>query len=153
MIRLFAALLLAGCSTAPSDTAPARQSAITLAGPAIVRDTAEAGPDVDVAAYVRLANGADTPDRLTSVNCDCAQRVEMHPTFDPEMKTLQALDIPADGILEIRPGGPTHLMLMGVTAPIAVGETIRMRLTFDRAAPINVDFVAVANSKEGWNAQ
>lgn len=152
MHKLFAALLLAGCATATSETAPARQSAVTLAGPAIIRDTAEAGPETSVAGYVRLANGGDTADKLVGVSCDCAERVEMHPTIDPEMKTLGALEIPDYGKLEIRPDGPRHLMLMGVKAPIAVGETILMRLAFDRAARIEVDFIAVANSTNGWDA-
>lgn len=148
--RAFGAVLLMALSACAAT--PERAGRITLAGPAIVRDVAAPGADVQSAAYVRLHNAGEA-DRLVAVSCACAQSVEMHATADRAMHTLPHIDAPAGGNLEIAPGGPTHLMLMGVREPIAPGATIRMRLEFERAAPLEIEFVAVENSREGWAAR
>ena len=44
-------------------------------------------------------------------------------------------------------------MLMGLKAPIAPGDIVRITLSFERSAPLEADFVAVGNSKEGWAAR
>lgn len=147
MRAILLTVLLAGCATAPAERA-----SISLAGPAIVRDVAAPGADVQSAAYVRLHNAGEA-DRLVAVSCTCAESVELHATANRAMHTLPHIDAPAGGDLEIAPGGPTHLMLMGVREPIAPGATIRMRLEFERAAPLEVEFVAVENSREGWAAR
>lgn len=142
-------MVLMSCA---SVQAPA-VATIELAGPAIVRDSETSGPDVQAAAYVRLRNATMAPDRLVALDCTCAREVQIHSTFDRSMHTLPHLDIAAGGELEIAPGGPTHLMLMGVTEPIQPGETVRMRLRFATAPPLEIDFVAVGNSREGWIAR
>jgi copper(I)-binding protein len=147
MRQLLCALLLAGCA---SPTAPV--SSVTTPGPAIVRNTPDAGPDVQVAAYIRLANSAPRADRLVRLTCVCADSVEIHETANRAMHTLPHLDIPAGGELEIVPGGPTHLMLMGLGAPIQPGERVSMTLEFDHAPPLTAEFIAVENSREGWTA-
>lgn len=146
-------LLLAGCAAAPKAAEPAPSAAIVLDGPAIVRDSPETGPDSQVAAYVRIRNSSAEPDRLIALSCACADKGEMHATYDRAMHVLPSLDIPANGALEIAPGGPTHLMLMGLKAPIATGDVVRITLSFERSAPLEADFVAVDNSKEGWAAR
>lgn len=152
MIRLLRALsltiVMAGCATLEAPT-----PSIVLAGPAIVRNSPTSGPEVQAAGYVRLQNNSDRPDRLVSLSCTCAEDVQMHSTFDRAMHVLPHMDIPARGELEVIPGGPTHLMLMGVKAPIAPGESVRITLTFEQAGPFEFDFVAVENSREGWAAR
>jgi copper(I)-binding protein len=147
MRHILFALALASCATAPIAI-----TGITAPGPAIVRNAPEAGPDVQVAAYVRLHNPSATPDRLTGLSCACADAVEIHSTFDRQMHKLETLDIPANGQVEIAPGSPTHLMLMGVRQPIERGETVRITLMFEHAAPLEVSFTAVENSRQGWDA-
>jgi periplasmic copper chaperone A len=144
-LGLLAALLLNACAT---PATPALQAV----GPAIVRNSPEAGPDVQVAAYVRLYNPNAAPDRLVGLSCTCADAVEIHNTFNREMHTLESHDVPASGYMEIAPGSPTHLMLMGVREPIEPGETVRMTLMFERAGPLEIDFIAVENSRAGWDA-
>ncbi len=139
------ALLLSACAT---PAPPALQAV----GPAIVRTSPEAGPDVQVAAYVRIYNPNASPDRLIGLSCACADTVEIHNTFNRQMHTLESHDVPANGYMEIAPGSPTHLMLMGVRDPIEPGETVSMTLTFEHAPPLQIDFTAVENSREGWDA-
>lgn len=145
MRMIVAALLAAGCASAP-------ESPSVSTGPAILRAVDVAGPDVDVAAFVRINNAAPNDDALVGVSCACAERVEIHNTFDGDMHVLPALDIPARQATDIRPGGPQHLMLMGMKAAHANGETVRMVLTFRSGARLEADFTAVGNSAEGWKA-
>lgn len=141
------ALALTACAVTPAPTA------VTAPGPSIVRNSTEAGPDVQAAAYVRLVNGADQPDRLVRVTCACADEVQIHSTHDSAMHTLPHLDIPANGALDIVPGGPTHLMLMGVREVIEPGQSVTMTLHFAHTPAISTGFEAVENSREGWAAR
>ena len=63
------------------------------------------------------------------------------------------LDLRAGAREAIAPGSPRHLMLLGTTRPIAVGDkvTIRFGLADGRSA-IGV-FTAVADSAAGWAAR
>jgi copper(I)-binding protein len=142
---LLAAMLVAGCASAPDATR-------ISAGPAIFRAVDVAGPEIDVAAFVRLTNSGAADDALVGVSCDCATRVEIHNTFDGDMHVLPSLDVPAGQATNVRPGGPTHLMLMGMKAPHANGETVRMTLTFRSGGRLAADFIGVGNSAEGWKA-
>lgn len=139
-----AALTLGACATTPA--APS----ISIPGPAIVLAVSETGPDVQVAAYVRIRNAGEA-DRLVAISCDCADGVEIHNTFNREMHTLAHLDAPAVADLEIRPGGPTHLMLMGLRRPIALGERVPMTLRFEKAGELHADFTAVESSRSAWD--
>jgi len=51
------------------------------------------------------------------------------------------LDVPA-GTTELRPGGG-HLMLQQLSGPLQPGDELEMRLTFERAGPIDVDVAVV----------
>lgn len=148
MISRFAALALLGLAACITPSQPQ----LHATGPAIVRNSPEAGPDVQAAAYVRIYNPNPNPDRLIGLSCACADAVEIHNTFNREMHTLESHAVPANGYMEIAPGSPTHLMLMGVREVVEPGEIVRMTLTFERAAPLEIDFVAVENSREGWAA-
>lgn len=143
MRTLALALLAAGCATTPAPPS---------AGPAIFRAVDVSGPDVDVAGFVRITNTSPTADRLVALACACAERVEIHNTFDGDMHVLPSLDIPAGQATDIRPGGPTHLMLMGMKSPHAAGDTISLTLTFASGVTQTIPFTGVANSAEGWEA-
>jgi copper(I)-binding protein len=86
-------------------------------------------------AYVRLS--ADKATRLVSAASPAAQTVEIHQMSMEDgvmkMRALPALDIPAGGSIEFKPGG-YHFMLFGLKKPLAAGETIALTLKFQDAA-------------------
>jgi copper(I)-binding protein len=86
-------------------------------------------------AYVKLS--ADQATRLVSAASPAAQTVEIHQMSMEngvmKMRAVPALDIPAGGSVELKPGG-YHLMLFGLKKPLAAGETITLTLKFQDAA-------------------
>lgn len=151
--RMFAALplvLLAGCATigaAPSRAPIAIESAI-------VRDGAEAG--ADVAGYAAFVNRGPTAS-IVSAACTCARAVELHVVRREggtvSMDTDWPLMLPAGERVEVKPGSPHHLMLVGIVRPIAVGEVVALRFTLDDGREVEADFTAVADSAIGWEAR
>jgi len=97
---------------------------------------------VDVSAgYLTVVNGASTADALVAVSTPRAQRVEIHEMrMDGSvmhMRAVSRLDITAGRSVSLAPGG-RHLMFIGVTQPFVEGETIPVRLSFERAGEIDV---------------
>lgn len=131
----------------------ALQAGIITAESPIIR--AAPAPGDDVAAYVRLRNSGPA-DRLVAVECACAETIEIHRVNrGPDgvsMDTEAGLDIPAGGIMEIRPGSPLHLMVKATRPGLTLGADIPMTLHFERAAPIVVRFRAVEDTRAGWQA-
>lgn len=94
------------------------------------------------AAFMALLNGLDTPVRLASVAGDAAKAIELHETVNDNgvMKMEphpEGFEIPAGGALELKPGGK-HVMLLGLTKPLAVGDSIDLTLNFEGAEPITL---------------
>ena len=90
-----------------------------------------AGP---AAAYLRIANTGSGADALVSVSSPAADAVELHESMMGDdgsmgMRPIDELAIPAGGSVELKPGG-AHLMLIGLTSPLAAGGTVQLRLTF-----------------------
>ena len=80
--------------------------------------------------------GGGAPDRLTGGSTDAARSVEFH-TMRMDgavmrMRRQAAIDIPADGTVKLQPGG-THVMLVGLDAPLTVGKSFALRLDFAEA--------------------
>lgn len=130
-----------------------------LSGPvtlekAIVRAVPAAGDDA--AAYVRIVNPGEA-DRLVALSCTCAERVEIHKVDRsgerPTMVALPGLEVPAGDAVEIRPGSPLHLMLMGVKTPIPAGSSIALTLHFEKAGKVTATFAAVEDTRAAWDAK
>jgi copper(I)-binding protein len=138
MSWLAALVLAAGAQGGPI----ALESAI--AGPA-------SEPGEHVGGYVRIRNAGPEADRLLEVTCACSRSSEIHGTRDGGMVALPALEIPAGGTVEIRPGSGLHLMLEAV-GPIAAGSEVELTLRFERAGRITQRFAVVADTFAGWSA-
>jgi copper(I)-binding protein len=65
------------------------------------------------------------------------------------MIALAALEIPAGGMVEIRPGNGLHLMLEAV-GPIAAGSEVELTLRFERAGALQHRFTVVADTFAAW---
>lgn len=127
--------------------AGARQEPIALDS-AIVGVASE--PGEHVGGYLRIRNTGETADKLIALSCTCSRQVEIHSTAHPgRMETLAALEIPAGGTVEIRPGSQMHLMLEAV-GPIAAGSEVELALHFERAGTLVQRFAVVADPHAAW---
>ncbi len=91
------------------------------------------------AAYMAIKNAGDQADQLVSVTCDVAGKAEVHETTVKdniaEMHPIPALDVPANGSVELKPGS-YHVMLMDLKQPLTPGQTITLTLNFKSGAAI-----------------
>jgi copper(I)-binding protein len=122
---LFAVLLLASCK--PASAPPA----ISVDG---VWARATVPGQSGSAAYFTIRN-AGGEDKLLTVSSPRADASLHSTTMDNgvmRMRPLQALDIPAKGTVELKPGG-THVMLMGLRQPLQAGASLELDLEFQKS--------------------
>lgn len=120
----------------------------------LVADPGHAGEDS--AGYLIVRNPGAAEDRLLSVTCACASRVELHRIDrsgpSPRMATDPDWAVPAAGQLEVRPGSPLHLMLINFDPARAVDGKVRLTLTFRDAGAVQADFALAPDSRAAWAA-
>lgn len=94
------------------------------------------------AAYGRVVNGTGEADRLIAVKGDIATAVEIHEMTMEDgvmrMRKLEALDVPANGAVELKPGG-NHIMLIGLKDALSEGGSLSLTFVFEKAGEVNVD--------------
>ncbi len=100
------------------------------------------------ALYLTIANPTDQADQLLSVSSAIAQAVEMHESINDNnvMRMLarpEGFAIPAGGTLELLPNGK-HVMLLGLTQALAVGDTFTATLTFAHAPALTLPIAVAA---------
>jgi hypothetical protein len=124
---------LAACSGSPGSSAvPTISNAWARPGAAGAQS----------AAYMTIT-GAGQDDALISVASAAAATVELHEsTTDAEgmmgMHPIERLDVPGNGAVTLEPGG-FHVMLMGLSAELAVGDTLALELVFEKAGTVAVE--------------
>ncbi len=94
------------------------------------------------AVYFLVRNPSHQADSLIHVQTDVAERSEIHESTmgsgdTMHMQMHSALEIPADGSIELAPGG-YHVMLIGLIDDLTPGEEFTLRLTFEKAGEISV---------------
>ena len=92
---------------------------------------------VNSAAYLTIENRGTAADRLVEVIFGGANRVELHESFVDErgiasMRPVASVEVPAGGEARLEPGG-LHVMLMGLTGRLSVGDSISTVLRFEIA--------------------
>ena len=128
-------------NTVPSATPAATPSAM----PTVTENAAEAisianpriratAPGQKISgAFMTLTNSSATPYALTAVSFGAAEVVEIHETSMQDkmmqMKRIGQIDIPANGMVELKPGS-YHIMLMGLKKELTAGTTEILTLTF-----------------------
>lgn len=133
---------------------------LLLAGLACVRAAAAAEPSIQiVAAWARATppgvdNGAvyctivnhGGADKLVGARSSAAHGAEIHASLSEngvvEMRRVEALPISAGTSVELAPGG-THLMLVGLAAPLAAGAKVELTLVFSTAGEIALEVPVV----------
>lgn len=91
-----------------------------------------ANPQVG-AVFLVVENHKTIECRLVGAASDAAQRVELHTHAEENglmtMRQVEAIAIPAGGEHALARGGD-HVMLMGLTEPLAAGDTVTLTLDF-----------------------
>lgn len=90
--------------------------------------------------FLSLDNAGDA-DKLLSAVSAVADRVELHAMKMEgdvmKMRQLDAIDVPAKGKIELKPGG-LHIMLIGLKAPLKEGTNFPLTLRFEKAGEVTV---------------
>jgi copper(I)-binding protein len=99
------------------------------------------------AVYFQLHNGGDSAITLMGADTPAASAAEIHTTENDNgvMRMRQLTDgvtIGADGSIELTPGG-MHLMLVGLAAPLAEGDTVKVTLHFEGVDDLTFDVPVV----------
>ena len=93
--------------------------------------------------YFEIRNTGKEPDRLLSATSPAARQVEMHVSEHAgevaKMRQLRAFEVPARERLTLEPNG-AHLMLVDLVQPLKKGERFPMKLRFERAGEIDIEF-------------
>jgi copper(I)-binding protein len=91
--------------------------------------------------YMTLVNNSSKVDHLLSVTTDVSESAQLHESVETDgvatMKPVEALEIPAGGTVELKPGS-THIMLTGLKAPLKKGDMIMLELKFEHAGTFEV---------------
>lgn len=126
-------IVLAACAPAPAGGLQVQNAVIQIPGQAEVGGTA--------AGYFTIRNGG-AADRLIGVTADIAAAVELHATELQDnvmsMAPVEGVDLPAGGQAELKRGGQ-HVMFIGLTRVLTVGEKIPLTLTFEHAGALTVE--------------
>lgn len=97
------------------------------------------------AVYCKILNHGGA-DRLVGARSSAARAVEIHESLAQngvvEMRRVDALPVGAGASVELAPGG-THVMLVGLAAPLAAGATIQLTLAFATAGEVTVEVPVV----------
>jgi copper(I)-binding protein len=54
-----------------------------------------------------------------------------------KMRELKVIDIPANSSVELKPGG-LHLMFMDIKTPLKAGESVAVKLKFQKAGEVEI---------------
>ncbi len=89
------------------------------------------------AAYMVIENTGDEPDRLIDASNNASKITELHETVDGKMRRVKAIDIPANGKAELKPGG-LHIMLIDLNKPLKEGENVDITLKFEKSGEMKI---------------
>ncbi len=92
-------------------------------------------------AYMDIVNNDTVPITLVSITTTDAGAAEVHETMQIDRMTHMmprtALSIPPGDVVKMAPGG-LHVMLIDVRRPLAVGDSVRLRLQFNDSSSVVV---------------
>lgn len=119
--------------------APGASASSVMVMKAYARASATPGAETG-AAYVSLMVHGEA-DRLVAVSTPAAKMAVLHRTVEADgvmkMEHVDAIDLPANGMIEMKPGG-THIMLMGLARPLKEGDEIELTLSLEKAGEVKV---------------
>jgi copper(I)-binding protein len=146
--RLALALLVAALALPCATGALAAQGATITVRDAWVREAA-AGRAV-TAAFMVLENKGETMRALVRGAASVGDTLELHEMVREDgmmrMSPVARIELPARGETALRPGG-LHMMIFGLKAPLAAGDSVRLTLTLDDGSIVRV--MAPVRSMQG----
>jgi copper(I)-binding protein len=104
------------------------------------------------AAYFTIVNGGTAADKLVAASSPIADTVELHRSVDENgvMKMLPVDSVPVKaGAKAIFKPGSYHVMLVGLKAPLADGQSFPLTLTFEHAGKIEVTVKVLKSAPTG----
>lgn len=80
-------------------------------------------------------------DQLISASSPIAGEMQLHTmSMDGnimKMREVKTIDVPANGSVDLKPGG-LHLMFIDITGPLKAGESVLVKLRFQKAGEVDV---------------
>lgn len=80
-------------------------------------------------------------DQLISASSPVASEMQLHTmTMDGnvmKMREVKSIEVPANGSVDLKPGG-LHLMFMDIKTPLKAGETVAVKLKFQKAGEVEI---------------
>jgi copper(I)-binding protein len=152
MRRAALAIGLAGMLAVPGWAHEFTVGALTIGHPYAVATPAGARTG---AGYLSVTNAGAEADRLVAVEADFP-RVELHATeVDAggvaRMRAVEAVEVPAGATVTLAPQG-THVMFIGLTAPLAEGARVPAVLVFEKAGEVAVEFAVEPRKADDGHA-
>lgn len=102
-------------------------------------------------AYLTITSLGEA-DRLLGYTTPACNRPEMHMHAEQDgvmmMRQVEAIDVPAGGVAELKPGG-LHLMMVDLNGQLIEGETVDLSLIFERAGEVAVTVPILAVGATG----
>jgi periplasmic copper chaperone A len=142
---LLCVFALVALASQPSRASTFKTSSIEINHPYAIATVQ--GQTVGGVFFKHIENKGSTPDRLiaASVSKAVAERTELH-TMNTEndvmrMRQVKAIELPAKKTVPMTRGllkDGYHVMLMGLKAPLKVGDKLPLKLTFVNAGDVEV---------------
>lgn len=149
------ALVTSTCGKAVLETTPISiespwvRSVSTTSAPGHSHEGQPAGEMADTqttsmnsAAYMLIHNHSRQADTLLGVECDVAEAGELHLSQTENdittMRMVTQIEVPAQGNIELKPGG-FHIMLVNLKQNLNPGDTIILRLQFEKSGEVLVE--------------
>ncbi|HCO38580.1 MAG TPA: hypothetical protein DIT36_01085 [Aquificaceae bacterium] len=89
------------------------------------------------AAYMVIENKGKEADKLLDAVSNASKITEIHETIEGKMRRVKALEVPAGGKVELKPGG-YHMMLINLNKPLKEGDKVEITLKFEKSGEIKV---------------
>lgn len=131
LVAFALAIVSAGCTKAAPPVATATVGDLRI-------DNAyafEPITDASGAAYFRIHNNGTTADTLLEASTLVARTASFHGS---SMAAMAALEIPAGGEVELKPGA-SHLMFTDFTAAPKAGDSLTVTLRFAKAGSVTLN--------------
>ena len=134
MKKLFLLLLIVALMAACGQTGPDIQIEDAWVRPTPLMENA--------AGYLLIRNDGNEPDALIGARVEFVKMATIHEmVMEGDVHSMQEvprLEIPAKGQVELRPLS-YHVMMMGLTETLEVGQTVTYVLEFEKSGELTVE--------------